>query len=192
MSTNVIFHVKGIPGSGKTYLCKRLPRNVACLDTDDFFTTAYRRLFRKKRGVVNDRSVRALAARLLRKEIARHKCVVVVGITLPVPNATRIYFIKQNVADLKQAYKRVVAREIAKYKILQKKAFVARLMKLSPSAIIQQLRHVHHIGAVDVLAGVGAYINMYKQAHAFEKRNKLIILTQKQIIRDITKLAKST
>lgn len=190
MSKSVVFHVKGIPGSGKTYLCKHLPPGVKCLDTDDYFTAAYRQLFRKRHGAVSDRRLRELAARLLRKEVARHKFVVVVGVTIPVTNATRTYFIKQSVTELKKAFKRVIAREIAKYRVLQKKTVVDRLMKLPPGAIIQQLRHAYHIGVVDILAGVESYISMYKQAHAFETRNKLSILSQSAIIRDIKKQAK--
>jgi len=60
MSDRQLFHVKGIPGSGKTYLLKKLPKGVAYFDTDDIFTEAYRRLLRQQKKV-SDRSVRALA-----------------------------------------------------------------------------------------------------------------------------------
>jgi len=123
---------------------------------------------------------------MLDKKIARHAFAVVVGITLPVKRATKTYFIKQSVVELKKAYKRVVAREIANYKLLQKKAVLARLLKMAPDAIIQHLRNEYHIGAVDIHAGEKAYIKMYRQTYAFEKRNGLHMLPQNMIIRDIT------
>jgi len=191
MSKRQIFHVKGIPGAGKSYLLKKLPKGVAGLDTDDFWTSAWRRLARTGKQV-NDRKVRALALRMMKQEIMRHNVVVVVGVTLPVKRATKTYFIQQSVADLKQAYKRVVAREVSKYKLLQKKATLARLLKMTPESMIQHLRHEYHIGAVDILAGEKSYIRMYRQAYTFEKRNGLRMLSQKKIVRDIKNSIRQT
>ena len=111
----VLISVRGIPGSGKTYLAKKL-RGVRCIDTDDVISAAYGELARAQRSSSVD-DVLDLAQRNLDATFRKlgPGVTVVVGVTLRVASADSALFIKMSPRAMRAAYERTLRREVAKY-----------------------------------------------------------------------------
>ena len=78
-----LISVRGIPGSGKTYIAKKLGDKVRCIDTDDIISQAYTDLARSRgEFTVDDVLERAQSGLdVVRRELGPG-VTVVVGVTL--------------------------------------------------------------------------------------------------------------
>lgn len=179
----MIVHVRGISGSGKSYICSELQRcnAIKCVDTDDYLTHAYNELL-----INDDDKIIEHATHLLNKDIEKHKILVVVGITLDVENADSCYFIRIPKMDLPDVYRRTIDREILKYKNLTKSKNLKQIEGLNYNDISYFLRYKFHINAINpVDTTFSEYKNMYENALSYEQKKGTIIKSQKQIINDI-------
>lgn len=179
--------IKGIPGSGKSYICKLLPKHISCLDTDDFVTLAYDQLIKQKIKF-NDNDVFNLAIKLCKNEISKHKLVVLCGMLFNIPNVNSKYFIKMDDKQLEISYKRVILREIEKYKHISRPSIVNHIKTLSGNEISYYLSFKHHLNAIEPSETTfDNYKKMYYNALNFEKKNGFLIMTQQEIVNDIIK-----
>ena len=184
----LLIQVKGIPGSGKSYICSLLPKNIKCLDTDDFITSAYDELVKTKKKV-SWNSITKLAYMNLCETIKKYEYVCVVGILLNMYKANKKYFIKLIDNQLDEIYKRTILREINKYKQVTTPNVLNKIKSLKTNEISNFLSFKYHINAIEpVYMTFDVYKRMYKDALAFEQKNKLDIKTQKEIVEDIKKL----
>ena len=84
----MIIRVRGVPGSGKTYIAKELRKHgVKVIDTDDVITEAYDELARTKDPFTVDHVLELAERRILHKVYGSKGLTVVVGVTLHVPSA---------------------------------------------------------------------------------------------------------
>lgn len=197
----MIISVRGIQGSGKSYLCKRLYKSkIKCFDTDDYVSLAYEQLRKKKSfltalrtphvsqfNMIPDKAanqVFSLAKKLLEFDLksCRKPICVVVGITIKVDNPDKIFFIRMSDQVLKTAYKRTLSRELAK---LRSKRLQSDIKKLSAAEIGACLVFKYHVNALEIGTPLAGYKQMYKSALQFECKQKAIIMTQAGIIRSI-------
>lgn len=172
-----ILRVKGIPGSGKTYLCNELRKHgVMCLDTDDLVTMAYESLrktveFRfaaQNYGDGDDLdSVPRLAvdmieerAQELMREVIRMSnasLVVVAGILMNVPGH-ETYFVEMDDHGIHQAYDRVMCRELDKIRRHVRPPF-GHMSGLDA-------KFLHHVGALPMDMTLSGYKQVYERANA--------------------------
>ena len=184
----LLIQIKGIPGSGKSYICSQLPKNIKCLDTDDFVTSAYDELIKKKKKITFA-EVTKVAYANISEIVKKHEYVCVVGILLNMFNAHKKYFIKLPENQLEEIYKRTVLREINKYKLITTPSVLNKIKSLKSNEISNFLSLKYHINAIEpVYMTFDEYKFMYKNALAFEQKNKVDIKTQKEIVEDIKKL----
>lgn len=180
-----VIQIKGIPGSGKTYICSKLT-NVICLDTDNYVTNAYHKLLKDNKNISPD-LIFKLAQRMLNKDIIKSKntdTIVVVGITLNVVNPDYKFFIKMNKEDLYVAYKRVIIREIEKINNLS----ISKIKKMDVNDIRYFIEFGNHVNAFDIRTGIQGYLKTYKNAVKHEKKNGFKFLSQKDIIDKLNNL----
>lgn len=184
----VIIQIKGVPGSGKSYICSKIPRDIKCFDTDYYITKAYK-ILRKKKTKITINNVPNLARKLLLKDIKGYPIVVIVGITFEVSNLTKKYFIKMSKKELDDAYRRTVIREIKKYNEITKPSVIKLIEKMNNNEISEYLRNMYHINAMDpVETSFDIYKKRYKNALAIEKKRGFIIKNQRDIINDLNHL----
>jgi len=179
----MLIQIKGIPGSGKSYICSQLPETIKCFDTDDFITKAYDKLFDKN---VTEQEIRELAIDELNKSIGKHKYVCVVGILFNVEKPTKKYFIELSDDQLESAYRRTILREIEKYKEITRQTITDNIKSLDVNKISDLLKYKYHINAINPSqTSFSEYKKIYNDASNFEKHNGFIIMSQTDIINDI-------
>lgn len=161
-----IIQIVGIPGSGKSYILSKLT-GMQCYDTDDYIAKAY---LKYPKG-----DVRAIAKKMFLRDIqGSRKPVILAGILFNIPGSIRV-FIKMSQPELQRAYKRVVRREIDKWKA------VAHKVSYDPD----ELRYKYHLNAWSPTASLVNYKIDYRNALEFEKGIGAIMLSQAEIIEKI-------
>ncbi len=180
----VLISVRGIPGSGKTYLAGKL-RGVRCIDTDDVVTAAYGELARARtRFTVDDvlnRAQRNLDA-MCRK--LGPGVTVVVGVTLRVASADSTLFITMSPRAVRAAYERTVRREVAKYASVSERA----VNNMSVDRVAPYLACKLHVHAFDPRSEFDEYARMYASAFEFERNNGAMMMSQQEIISYLRRL----
>lgn len=181
-----IIHIKGIPGSGKTWICQQLT-GIACYDLDDIFTESYREL--QSQGLPVARiNIGARAKRKVVALVAQHRAAgtpaVFVGITVEVSKADHRYFIKMTPEELKTAYRRVLRRELDKI-VNCADTIRGIIAQESVERVSLVMQSEYHIEAVELTMPFSDYKKMYHDAVRFEKKNGLTILPQADILRAI-------
>jgi len=190
----MLVSVRGVPGSGKTFLCSLLnDSRIECFDTDDYVAKAFQTLIKThlfqralaKPGREVDslppkaqRRLFGLAKSMLQKDLDRSKAKikVVVGVTLLL-NTHRSFFIR--LVNLKEVFHRLIKREIQKAKDVP-------LDILSKSPQPGLLAHfVYGLGAVNLDMSLANYRKMYKGALDFEKKRGAWVGTQQEIANQI-------
>jgi hypothetical protein len=181
MSNHQIIRITGIPGSGKSFLCSQLT-GLTCFDTDDYLTKSFMQTPTKSLD-----SIEKSAVKLLHTDIKRAQhSVVVVGMTLPVENVSKSYFIRLSAEGLKQAYRRTIAREIEKYKTILNPSVARQIQRLPVHSISTFLRYRYHINAINpVEMTFDAYSKLYQRVLQFEITQGTLIRTQKEIIKEL-------
>jgi adenylate kinase family enzyme len=174
--------VRGIPGSGKTWLCQQLAKlgpKVRCVDTDDWL-----------------REGKTFAALVkLAKQTKRDPAaglLVIVGVTL---NATEHaskglgFFIALNKLELETAYRRVLAREldkVVKQADALKKTFAESSVKDISNHMFDPRRHGL---SFPLPLEFYEYKSMYVGASVFERKRGFTIASQKSILDVLKKVA---
>ena len=104
----IVIHVAGIQGSGKSFLCNSLNKNILCVDTDDINIEA-----NKINPFQTDKELKKKVNIIVNKYInnTKYKIIVFVGMTAEIKTKNK-YFIK--ITDFVKTYKRVAMRELEK------------------------------------------------------------------------------
>ncbi len=179
--------VRGIPGSGKTYIAKKLGDTVRCIDTDDLVSEAYTDLARSRAlFTVDDVLERAqrdldVVCRELGPGVT-----VVVGVTLTVATADSVLFVSMSPRSLRAAYERTIRREVSKYAAINERA----VRRLSADRIAPYLACKLHVNAFDPRREFAEYAEMYEKAFAFERSNGASPMTQREIISYVRRLSR--
>lgn len=196
----IVIHVKGIPGSGKTWLGNSLKREgIPVLDTDDIFTETYIKLSKTTafKAILNKKiKPGARPDKLLRKtveesanawiEAQRSNIVVVVGVlfTPKFSEEHYKYFIKLPPSTLEETYRRVMAREYKKIK--DNMANIEQLIANAPVRMLaHSLRVMYHINAFEIAGTFDDYIHWYKNALKYDKKNGYKAMEQMRILETI-------
>lgn len=201
-----VVNVVGIPGSGKSYICRKL-NHIKCIDTDRVLDDTYNELiktnakFRKTLTIANKKDPEMLPdalAKILFSEAKKRlqnklnnlteKFVIVVGITVKC-KANDIFFIAIKEAELAKIYRRVMQREADK--ISKNYSKVCKIIKNAPIDQVATKLHFNlEIGAMDICTTFAGYKQIYKEAIQGEKKRKAHILPQGDIIKKIQALYK--
>ena len=179
--------VRGIPGSGKTYIAKKLGDTVRCIDTDDLVSEAYADLSRSRTPLTVDdvleRAQRDLD--VVCRELGPG-VTVVVGVTLTVATADSVLFVSMSPRSLRAAYERTIRREVSKYAAINERA----VRRLSADRIAPYLACKLHVNAFDPRREFAEYAEMYEKALAFERSNGASPMTQREIISYVRRLSR--
>lgn len=166
--------VKGITGSGKTYALSKLSKITTTIDTDDLYYNEYNK---KPRPM---KQIHKQVIKILQNVIKRNKFVVITGNDMPEIKYDYIYFIK--LTNVAQAYKRLVVRELTKFRQIS----VPNIQDMNAKDVNLFLRMTYKAG-IDPL---GITFNEYKEKYEQKLKKQdpsTIIKTQAQIIDDIIK-----
>ena len=197
--------IKGIQGSGKTYVCKKL-KNIPCIDTDDVLKNTFKNLLKTNKdfqkslptpsknfhGIVSNKTLDILYKQAIKdlKKLIKDlnvPIIVVVGITLYVENDLT-FFIKMNNKQLEQSYRRVMLREINKIKNNYNN--IKKIINGDVNIIPQKMLFECEIGAINQLTTFAYYKRMYKLDKEYHEKEKSIIKTQDEIIKQIKTINK--
>lgn len=188
-----IIRVRGIPGSGKTYMCKLLD-NITCIDLDDYMTQAYITLTNKKKPI-NKKNFSKEIEKLFAEVVEKNDIIVIVGITIILSPAmekqiTHKFTITMTNSELETAYKRVVMREIQKYKKLLEPSVQKSLEKLSSQELWETLNYKYAINAINIgEIDLATYKKMYKEELELDKKDGYYVGSQTRIVAAIKKIA---
>ena len=181
-----LISVRGIPGSGKTYIAKKLGDKVRCIDTDDIISQAYADLARSRgEFTVDDVLERAQSGLDVVCRELGPGVTVVVGVTLNVA-ATQRMFVAMSPRALRAAYERTIRREVSKYAAINERA----VGRLSADRIAPYLACKLHVNAFDPRREFAEYSEMYEKALAFERSNGAAPMTQREIISYVRRLSR--
>ena len=180
----VLISVRGIPGSGKTYLAKKL-RGVRCIDTDDVISAAYGELARAQRSFSVD-DVLDLAQRNLDATCRKlgPGVTVVVGVTLRVASADSTLFIKMSPRAMRAAYERTLRREVAKYASVSERL----VGRMRVDQVAPYLACMLHVNAFDPRREYAEYAKMYASAFEFERDDGARMMSQREIVSYVRRL----
>lgn len=204
MSRRFYVHVRGVPGSGKTWLCKNLniSTKIRCYDTDDLLEEEFNRLYatsKKFREQIEAPHTQTPAwyvtvaknalkklERTIKKAKENKTSVVVVGITLgyDIKGIDKSYFMKMSHLALEKAYRRLLRREVAK--ITDQIGTINNIIETERIRSVAPLLVNTINPAVDVTMSFEWYEQMYKDAIKFEKERGTTMLSQPEILRKLT------
>jgi shikimate kinase len=181
-----IILVRGLPGSGKTWLCERVSTipGAVCFDTDDFVTRAY------EHTPNEPAEVREMAVELLDKAIAEStaRVRVVVGVTLyskqyRVGDGDVIsLYVKLNPKEFYEVYSRTLTRQLNVWKNMSVPEGLA-------GEELAWWMYAHHIQAVSVDISCSDYVARYNNARDFDRKNGYRPASQTTIIELVRRLA---
>lgn len=171
--------IGGIPGSGKTWLCRALTKkNIKCLDTDDIIQEIF--------GNPNAKDKTGIST--VKKEIAKARkqgyLLVIVGITIDVIDLVdEYYFIKMTSWDLEVAYRRVLIREINK--VLKHGKEAIKLIEEKSVNTVQQWI-IHTVApALPFFESFDWYSNLYRESLKHEKARGAMIVSPANIMKKL-------
>lgn len=193
-------HVRGIPGSGKSWLCRKLHQaDIICVDTDDLLEETFDDLLKSSKSFreaieavpsaknnwysILSKEATSRLQRMIKRARKQDKSLVVVGITLgtDIKGIDKHFFMKMSGPALEKAYRRLLRREVAKISdqvgLINRIIDEERLKSISP-VLVNVINP-----AVDITTRFDYYQGMYKRAFKFEKERKTIMLTQPEIIK---------
>jgi hypothetical protein len=198
----MIIRVRGVPGSGKTYIAKVLRKHgIRVIDTDDVITKAYDD-FAKTNGLFTVDHVLERAQRSMLRAVYGTGCgygsassvnrgsrrsrgsdepsgiTVVVGVTLSVPSSDDLLFIDVT-ENLHNVYERTVKRELKKY------ASVRGVDQMPLYQVAPYLACKLHLNAFDPRQEYRDYQRMFTAALADETKKNARVMKQADIIKYI-------
>jgi hypothetical protein len=200
-----IINIRGVSGSGKTYIYERFKKCVPCFDTDDLIYEAYQELATTKKfkreltkpckknyehfpdpvmRMIKNKAKDILDKKL--KHLLPGSPVIIVGITLKVESDLR-FFITHTKDELESIYRRVVKREVNK--IANNIEDIRQIISTTPADEIGiLLLHKYGIDAMSPVTPYAGYIEGYRVAKAHEKKAGAICASQSKIIERLDKL----
>jgi hypothetical protein len=172
--------VRGIPGSGKTHMARRLTElGVRCVDTDDVVTDAYKAMAKAgTRLSVEDVLEQAQVNMHVVCGEWGEGVMVIVGVTLNVPNPDATLFITMSPRHLALAYERTVRRELKKYASISPQA----IGKLRIDQVAPYLACKLHLNAFDPRREFAEYAQMYAAALEFERKSGAELMVPREIL----------
>jgi uncharacterized protein YbbK (DUF523 family) len=176
----MIIRVRGVPGSGKTYIAKVLRKHgIRVIDTDDVITKAYDD-FAKTNGLFTADHVLERAQRWMLRAVygSDEPITVVVGVTLSVPSSDDLLFIDVT-ENLHNVYERTVKRELRKY------ASVRGVDQMPLYQVAPYLACKLHLNAFDPRQEYRDYQRMFTAALADETKKNARVMKQADIIKYI-------
>lgn len=189
-----IISIRGIPGSGKTHLCKKLSglRNVTCVDTDDIMQQSLSRSL----AVLTEPNAKKLDEEMqkqnnkIRDEIIAScstPILIFSGITVEPGPTLEAYFITIKEEEFPEIFRRYMERETEKY--------VKNGDKIRSMIHTEDPRWMAEIIEVTFLFSgrhtFESYKSLYKYASEYEKKQGAKFLSQDEIFQSIVKLAES-
>lgn len=207
MTKPYIINITGIQGSGKSYICHKL-KHIPCIDTDKVLYNTFTKLLKNSKKfqkflTIPDKNdpenIPEKASNLLFKqakkdlqdEIKKVKkpLVIIVGITIEVKSNLK-FFIKLNNKELEQTYRRVMMREANKIKDNYN-----NVKKIINNGNIYNIASIllfkYEIGAINQIFPFAGYKKMYQGIEKYERKQKALVKSQTQIIKDIEKIYKN-
>lgn len=187
-----IIHVRGIPGAGKTYICKML-ENVICVDMDDYMKQAYINLKNQKKAI-NQKNFGKEVENLFELLFEKDGVIIIVGITIRLSPAlekkiNHKFVITMTNSELEIAYKRLVMREIQKYKVLLEPTVQKKLEKLNPQELWEILNYEYAINAINIgEINLATYKKIYKEELQHDKDDGYYVGSQARIVAAIKKI----
>lgn len=188
MGTRTLICVRGIPGSGKTHIARKLTAlGLRCVDTDDVVTDTYRAMARGgARLSVDDVLEQAQKTMRVICEERGEGVMVIVGVTLNVPNPDATLFITMSPKQLALAYERTVRRELMKYASISPQA----IGKLRIDQVAPYLACKLHVNAFDPRREFSEYTRVYAAALEFERANGAELMGPLEILAYVRRCAK--
>jgi adenylate kinase family enzyme len=190
----MIIYVGGIPGSGKTYICSQLKhiKNAVCIDLDDVVNNAYRTSrdsdhFKKQIHADAFPHTWDKNATLLKEEIIqanKDKILVLVGIDKSI-DYDKAFFIK--IDDLDHTYRRYMKRELNK--VIDNQKRIRDIIEDTKDPYFVDYDISAAINSAGLFIPYSSYETNYNNGLEQAKKNDHIVLTQKEIIDEIKKLA---
>jgi len=178
----MIIHVTGIQGSGKSFICSKLP-NIKCIDTDDIMYETYD-IIKKKNLPQTDNQFYKISDKIVDNFIEKGD-VLFVGMTIEIPNPDYKFFIK--IEDLDTVYRRLILRELDK--IVENKANIIKHIKNEKKPEDIHVSRIAKIG-VHVELKYKNFVKMYKEDLKMAKKDGYKPMTQKEIIRFLKNIKK--
>lgn len=194
----VYAHIRGIPGSGKSWLCKELAeRRITCYDTDDLFLESFNILMKTKKfrnEIKGDnwhdrvsRHARRRFGKILTNAKHQGESVVLVGITLGrFRGIHSTYFVRLSGRSLEKAYRRVLHREIAK--VVSQHEKLDDIIDEEPRDSLSALLNVNLNQALELDISYKRYHEMYREALSAEIKAGAIVMSQIEIINDVSRI----
>ena len=169
----MIIRVRGVPGSGKTYIARALREHgVKVIDTDDVITEAYDELAKSAKSkdlFTVDHVLELAERRILHKVYGSKGLTVVVGVTLHVPSSDETFFIDVS-EKLHDVYERTVKRELKKYALMRDS-----VSRLPVNQVAPYLACKLHLNAFDPRQDYRHYVALYEKALASERKRATVI-----------------
>ena len=189
--------VRGIPGSGKSWLSRKIiEEGIECYDTDDVIHDTFYRLFKKPEfrqliresnlaaiNLVNKTSKRALLRKINLANL-NNKFIVIVGVTLDFKKVVdNCYFIKMSARALRLSYRRVMNREIQK--ITDNHQEISNIISEEDIDMNGVMLNFKINQSLELTMTFKYYKNTYKGALQFETQRGIQALNQSDILKTI-------
>ena len=185
---NIVIHIDGVQGSGKSYICSKL-KNIVCIDTDNIMEQTKKQVskilerdFPAKINKTTLKLIQQEELKIVQKYIENNAFIVFVGMTVKIPNPTYKFFIK--IDDHETVYKRLLLRELDKIVINHKK-IQTYIKNTNPKEM--RIASVSK-QSIQFAEPFDAFLEDYKERLKDAKKQKFLIKTQEQIIDFINNL----
>jgi cytidylate kinase len=183
MSLTPVVIIKGIPGSGKTWICREIQKmtGVVCFDVDDIYTLAYEQLVAKKQSATHvacaDETSRMLELGIsrARSDTATRLVVISSGITIPFNIPGEKLFVGLSAKSAKVAHARVLRRQLDRWHQSKPPS------NLEGDDLANWVR-AHHLVAMIPSITLERYRQLYSEEAAKEQNNGYKILSQSKIV----------
>jgi len=185
---NLIIHIDGVQGSGKSYICSKL-KNILCIDTDDIMEQTKKEVssilqsaFPSKINKSTLKLIKQVESKIVQNYIKNNTIIVFVGMTVNIPNPTYKFFIKIN--DFETVYKRLLLRELEKI-VTNHKKIKTYIKNTNPKKM-----NIFNISHQSILfpSTYDSFLEDYKERLADAKKQKYLPKTQDEIIYFINNL----
>jgi hypothetical protein len=125
--------------------------------------------------------IQAKAKQIFAEDIRGKENIILVGILFDLPNRDELFFIKMTTVELREAYRRVILRELAKWREVVKS--LDQLVKEDdPELIAFNLGMLHHANAFDPRSVFSVYKKEYAGAVVHETKQGARMLSRAKII----------
>lgn len=181
----MIIHIKGVQGSGKTYLCTQI-KNIKCVDLDDVMRQTLDIMDSDEKIPKTDKQYEKISNNIVKDYIKNNEKIIFVGMTVQVPNPDVKFYIR--LTDLDKTYRRLILRELQQ--IIKNKDKIIKHVKTEKDPKDIYVSRVAGLGT-NVETTYEKYRYMYKESMKRAKSKGYKPKTQDQILEFIEKLDKN-